>query len=181
MQTNAGRDQDFTISHRDDRYHGPSINTDIRQHSPHEITTPLLLPPPRTRSEELQHKAMLAVFRTFSAIGLQRHTVLYAARISIFGLKLTTLTRPCWPYMPNLQVSIPLISVAVLDLAFHPSGQYGQQLLFNSISRGPWTALLLLAFHFAVLCLADRWNTLCVRPPHDEWADWSSSIGTGDG
>ncbi len=173
MQTNAGNDQDLTLSHPEERYHRPTINTDLGRHSSHEISTPLLLPPPRTHLEQLQHQTMLAVFRTCSLIGLQRHTVVYAARIGIFALKITTLTRPCWPYMPSLQVSIPLISVAILDLASQPNPrQSSRQLLFSSVSRGPWTALLLLTFHFAVLWLASRWNTLCARALRDEWTDW---------
>lgn len=173
VQTNGGNGQNLTLTHSDERFHPPTINTDLRRHSSHDISTPLLLPPPRSQLEQLQHQILLTVFRACSAIGLQKQTVVYASRIGIFGLKITTLTRPCWPYMPSLQVSIPLISVAVLDLASQPSSrQYSRQLLFNSISRGPWTALLLLMFHFVVLWLAGNWNTLCMRPPRDEWTGW---------
>lgn len=113
-------------------------------------------------------------------IGADPDSVKYFGRLSLFLIKLATLVRPCWPYMVNLEVSAPLVLLAVLDLGLPTSisntrtrrPSHGE--LVTSLFRqtGLKTRLLFLALHLAVIWLAGRWQALCVAVPHDEWAQW---------
>ncbi|KAK1254697.1 hypothetical protein MKX08_008692 [Trichoderma sp. CBMAI-0020] len=141
---------------------------------------PLLLAPPPSEIATIPHGAALLLIRFCTIIGADPDAVKYFGRLSLFLIKLATLIRPCWPYMVNLEVSAPLVLLAVLDLGLPTSNSttrtrrpsHGE--LVTSLFRqtGLKTRLLFLALHLAVIWLAGRWEALCVVVPHDEWAQW---------
>lgn len=154
----------------------PSIHTNGHAHS----DGPLLLAPPPSEIATIPHGAALLLIRFCTMIGADPDSVKYLGRLSLFLIKLATLVRPCWPYMVNLEVSAPLVLLAVLDLGLPTSTSntrtrrpsHGE--LVTSLFRqtGLKTRLLFLALHLVVIWLAGRWQALCVAVPHDEWAQW---------
>lgn len=185
--------QSLTVSHRDmngyDEAATPTAastmagsprrmsHDHIRQHQ-RTPTTPLLLPPPRSRWREIEHRFSLGVYYACSALGLETQSLVYALQLAIFVVKMVTLARPCWPYVASLQVCIPLLVVATLELLFasspvsHASRLRGQYYHLGGLFQTRGTGIVLLAFHFATLWLAGRWDALCIYAPHQEWADW---------
>lgn len=154
----------------------PSIHTNGHAHA----DGPLLLAPPPSEIATIPHGAALLLLRFCTVIGASPETVKYFGRLSLFLIKLATLVRPCWPYMVNLEVSAPLVLLAVLDLGLPSSTSttrtrcpsHGE--LVTSLFRqtGLKTRFLFLALHLAVIWLASRWQALCVAVPHDEWPRW---------
>jgi serine/threonine protein kinase len=102
--------------------YGSSHNLNIvpsRQGSP-TITTPLLMPPPRTLLGEVHHRTVLAghlVRRNWDKLG-------FVVRLAAFLGKMAGLARACWPYAAGWGVGAGLVAVAALDLALpSPAGQ----------------------------------------------------------
>lgn len=140
---------------------------------------PLLMAPPRRGSQELRYRFALALVQLRNSAGLSQDLLGYIGRLTIFLVKITTLIQPCWPYVASLEVSIPLVVVAALDLGLPASSSSRQtrQLGAPSFIRHFRTAgvgmrLLLLASHLAVVWMAKRWSALCVIGRQDEWTDW---------
>lgn len=136
----------------------------------------LLMPPPRTRSEEVQFQLDTAARRALAAIGINPGTVQFATHLAIFLFKLVTLAQPCWPFVASLQVAMPLMVLAALELGW-PSfaGSAGIHVFQHGAhSRHMSTSarILLFGLHFAVLFLARRWNVLCVGARRERWAEW---------
>ncbi|GJN74678.1 calcium-dependent protein kinase [Purpureocillium lilacinum] len=145
------------------------------------LSPPLLLAPPRTRAEEVRYQTVVMFERMLGIVGIRPEFVSYIGRLGLFLLKMVTLGRPCWPYVASLEVSIPLVVVAALDLGLptitsaggaRRDSQTGDLVSTHIPSAGLGTSMILLAFHFAVLWLAQKWNALCVAVPGDDWADW---------
>lgn len=130
----------------------------------------------------MRYKIEIALHHISNILGLRWDLLSYTTRLGIFLLKLGTLGRPCWPYVARLEVSIPLIVVAALDLglptittdfaARQRQANQGGLVERHPPSTGMGTSLILLALHFAVLWVARRWDALCVSVPQDDWADW---------
>ncbi|KAM3532998.1 hypothetical protein MY4038_003717 [Beauveria bassiana] len=190
-------EQSLTVSHRDangyqDESATPTATSVIaaapRHLSPHDHhhqrapTTPLLLPPPRSRWAEIEHRISVVLYHACHALGIETQSLVYAFQLALFALKTATLARPCWPYVANLEVCAPLLVVAALELLFasspvsHVGGgsplRGGQRYHVGGLFQARGTGALLLAFHFATLWLAGRWDALCVHGPHQEWTDW---------
>ncbi|KAH6609036.1 iks kinase [Trichoderma cornu-damae] len=177
------RSQNGPHSHRHDRAHqaadqqNPPPPTNDHAHP----DGPLLLAPPPQGASTIPRGAGLLILRFCAAMGAAPDAVRYLGRLSLFLFKLATLIRPCWPYMASLQVGVPLVLLAVLDLGL-PTASTNTTLarrpshgeLVTSLSRqtGLGTRLLFLALHLAAVRMASRWNALCVAVPHDEWASW---------
>lgn len=183
----------LAVSHRDMNGYGGDANSssattmaesprrlshDRQRHHQRAPTTPLLLPAPRSRWSEMEHRVSVTLYHICRALRIETQSVVYAFQLSIFLVKTTTLARPCWPYMTSLQVAAPLLLVATLELLFasspvsHASRLRGQYYHVGGLFQARGTSLLLLAFHFATLWLAGRWDALCIYGPHKEWADW---------
>lgn len=154
------------------------LSHDHHRHHQRTPTTPLLLPAPRSRWAELEHRVSLSLYHVGRSIGVETQTLVYSFQLAVFVLKTATLARPCWPYVASLQVSAPLLVVATLELLFasspvsHGSRLRGQYYHVGGLFQARGTGVLLLAFHFATLWLAGRWDALCIYGPRQEWADW---------
>ena len=142
-------------------------------------TTPLLLPPPRSRWAEIEHRISVALYHACRAVGVETQSLVYAFQLAIFVVKTATLARPCWPYVASLQVCAPLLVVATLELLFASSPvSHGSRLRsqhyyhVGGLFQARGTGAVLLALHFATLWLAGRWDALCTYGPRQEWADW---------
>jgi serine/threonine protein kinase len=172
----------------------PSSSSSSGSHrppSPSSVRTPLLMPPPTNGAlETLRHRS--AVFMHRAARFAQAHSasILLIFKLSLFLIKIASLTRVCWPFMVGLSIGLPLIGAAGLDLAVSsPSSlarnnaqqlRYAQQPLplpSLSLSSTSWlhwgwkASLVLFALHFAALWATSRWGNLCVAV-RDDWVNW---------
>lgn len=165
--------QSMAMSHRKKSYNDDERSSSHRRmdhNVAHPPSPPLLLEPPPENFAVVKRTLAVGFLRTCAALGIQARTILFAWRVSLFLAKLASLIRPCWPYLPKLEISVPLILVATLDLAktsWKPS-RSGEA--WNASGQG--VSLLLLVFHFGILLLARRWNSMCLGFDHD-WVDWS--------
>ena len=187
------REQPLTIannhSHKHNRNHNyieeveetaPVDDYDALTNRHSDRSPPLLMAPPRSRLEELQHKAEVAALYVFSLVGIERDLINHALRIGLFVLKLTTLAQPCWPYTIKLEVAIPLILIGALDLRVPEASQsalarrnrQGEVEFGPSRMRGLTWSLFLVAFHVAMLWAARSLNSLCVTHALHEWEQW---------
>ena len=140
---------------------------------------PLLMPPPSTAADALRRRVTVLIIRLMNFAGPHSPLLSYIFRLSLFGIKVTTLLRPCWPVMAQLNVAIPLIGVAALDLGLPQVTSYPPMLIQGHgdyFSNGPraWglgMSLILLVLHFTVLWVASGWETLCVARQHDIWTE----------
>ncbi|KAF4120383.1 Serine/threonine protein kinase [Geosmithia morbida] len=134
---------------------------------------PLLMAPPRTRTEELRYRTQMYLFWFLGLIGLHEDVANRSVRMGLFIIKLMTLTRPCWPYMVKVEMGIPLVVMAVMD--FRDSDVSGWLVTRHNnhghveFGSPPWhrglmLSLVLLAVHFLLLWLAHSWEALCVKP-----------------
>ena len=107
--------------------------------------------------------------------------VIFVARLAFFAGKITTLARPCWPYMSSLGVSIPLLSIAAIDLGL-PSSLYDRKRVRSqqrdyaanrpSSVWGLWTSFFLLLLHFLILWIVRRRGLLCALHQNPRWSSW---------
>ncbi|KAF4451519.1 iks protein kinase [Fusarium austroafricanum] len=140
---------------------------------------PLLMPPPTTTADALRRRATVFIINFMHLAGEHSSLLSYFTRLGLFGVKMTTLTRPCWPLMVQPHVSIPLVGVAALDLglprvtSYSPVLRQGYGDYFSSGPRawGLGMSLVLLVLHFTVLWIASGWETLCATREHDVWAE----------
>ncbi|KAH7179804.1 kinase-like domain-containing protein [Fusarium flagelliforme] len=140
---------------------------------------PLLMPPPSTTADALRRRVTVFIIRLMNFAGPHSPLLGYIFRLGLFGIKVTTLLRPCWPLMAQLNVVIPLIGVAALDLGLPQVTSYSPMLIQGHgdyFSNGPraWglgMSLTLLVLHFTVLWVASGWETLCVDRQHDIWTE----------
>lgn len=139
---------------------------------------PLLMPPPTTAVDALRQRATIFIFHFMNIAGSHSPLLCYITRLCLFGIKLTTLVRPCWPLMAQLNVAIPLIGVAALDLGLPQVTSHSPMMIQGHgdyFSSGPraWglgMSLVLLVLHFTVLWVASGWDTLCLDIQPDIWA-----------
>jgi hypothetical protein len=140
---------------------------------------PLLMPPPTTAADALRRRVTVFIIHFMNLAGPHSPLISYIIRLGLFGIKVTTLLRPCWPLMAQLNVAIPLIGVAALDLGLPRVTSYSPVLIQGHgdyFSSGPraWglgMSIVLLVLHFTVLWVASGWGTLCMERQHDIWAE----------
>ncbi|KAM0204025.1 hypothetical protein ACHAQI_010174 [Fusarium lateritium] len=140
---------------------------------------PLLMAPPTTAADALRRRVTVFIIHFMHLAGPYSQLVSYTVRLGLFAIKMTTLTRPCWPLMAQLNVAIPLVGVAALDLGLPRTTSYSpvlRQDYGDYFASGPraWglgMSLILLVLHFTVLWVASGWETLCMVRQHDVWAD----------
>lgn len=134
---------------------------------------PLLLPGPTTTSlsGRLLDRTRIMVRRASHMTGITSAVIEHVFRLTLFLVKLASLAQPCWPYVPALQVSMPLILIAALDLRATSGG-----ISYVDRARAPARAfavtMALLALHMSILWLSRRRNTLCMATQHEGWPDW---------
>ncbi|OAA73399.1 protein kinase [Cordyceps fumosorosea ARSEF 2679] len=189
-----GIEQSLAVSHRDiNGYQDGSttptatntlataprgVSRDNHRHHQRTPTTPLLLAPPRSLWADIEHRVSVALYYVCWAIGVEMQSLVYAFQLAVFVVKAATLLRPCWPYVASLQVSAPLLVVAALELLFasspvtHGNRLHGEHYHIGGLFQARGTGTMLLAFHFATLWLAGRWDALCVHGPRQGWAEW---------
>jgi len=145
--------------------------------SPATLNTPLLLPPPTTRLDQMT----MTWYRT--AYWLHHYGTSYGAllRVALLGLKLLSLSWSCWPYSSSLGVMASVFVLAALDVI--PNGDPRRDMLrvgVAGLGHGPdlgsrWLSgwrrsCTLLALHFLVLWVTSRYAVLCAAG--HEWANW---------
>jgi len=84
--------------------------------SPVGITTPLLMPPPTTRLEQMRHQAALTQYRAVQWFHSNSNTTGTLMRLLFLGVKLLSLSWVCWPYSTNTGVLASVFLLASLDL-----------------------------------------------------------------
>lgn len=112
--------------------------------------TPLLMPPPSTTFSKVKHQVSLYRHYLHSWMRTNQQFLQLLLRITIFLIKLMSITRPCTPLQTRDVVLWPLMFVATLELAV--STQLG------------WLTLASLSLHFLVLGTTMRFGGgLCIR------------------
>jgi hypothetical protein len=130
---------------------------------------PLLMPPPTTILADVRHRMQLSWLRMRTLIESNTESLVAIIRLGIFVIKIVTMTRPCWPYMININVGIPLMVLAGMDLGIlntggmvvsrSPSGTGRHE--FTPASRlawDLWTSVALLALHMLALWITSKWG-----------------------
>lgn len=174
----------MVISRSQDRARSPAVANDVHEQleetERESFSPPLLMAPPGTVSRIMGSRLGGLFFRVMTISGLHLPLLSYIGRLTIFLAKMASLTRPCWPFIVNSQIGIPLVAVAALDLGLPqltrpllvtgpdhrsliPSGAY---------AWGLGTSLLLLAFHFIVLWMASESRALCAKSEHEGLPEW---------
>ncbi|KAI1202713.1 kinase-like domain-containing protein [Nemania serpens] len=144
--------------------------------------TPLLMPAPAGPMGTFSHQAILFRHRIATFSRAHAASISLILKFALFLIKITSLTRVCWPYTVSLGIGISLVTAAGLDLAVASEAQAssttmdgGRPRYITRISaawRWGWKgSLILLALHFFALWATSRWGNLCVVP-REGWVDW---------
>ena len=145
-----------------------------------DMSSPLLLEPPRSRSGEFRHRMALVAIWLSDILGLERDFLNHVLRMVFFIAKLMSLAQSCWPYMAKFEVGVPLIIIAALDLkvpeptisSLARCNRRGEIEFGPSRLRGLGWSVALLVFHTIVIWLAQRWGALCLKPPQEKLGPW---------
>lgn len=152
---------------------------------------PLLMPPPATPLEQARHQVVVAHHNLSLFIGRHASPLVSSIRLAFFGVKMASLTRPCWPYVVNPVIGTFLVIVAGMDLAIPAAasnaGPSPRRLLTRAglasrtdargvASRWRWDlriSLVLLFVHLFVLWAAFSQGRLCtvLHPTPTGWPD----------
>ncbi|KAK3388777.1 kinase-like domain-containing protein [Sordaria brevicollis] len=84
--------------------------------SPPAITTPLLMPPPSTRLEQMKHRAVLTQYHAGRWLEANGPPLGVLVRLAFLGIKIFSLSWTCWPYASNLGILTSVFALAILDL-----------------------------------------------------------------
>ncbi|KAI3322656.1 kinase-like protein [Xylariaceae sp. AK1471] len=142
--------------------------------------TPLLMPPPTGPLGTLRHEAIICQHHITEFTRTHFASISLFYKLSFFLIKITSLTRVCWPFMVSLGIGIPLVVSAGLDLAVSSEvsnvimggGQPRYAVRASSAWRWGWrVSFMLLALHFIALWATSRWGNLCAAA-RDGWVDW---------
>ncbi|QUC18987.1 uncharacterized protein UV8b_03228 [Ustilaginoidea virens] len=176
--------ESFGVDQQTER-HGPGrlhestseATSSIEQHVPR-----LLMAPPRSRRDELLDQLKILTQNTIFRLGVNISTSEFILRALIFIFKLVTLTRPCWPYMVTLEVGLPLVVIAAMELGWSSSDPEPGRHQTHRNCRSSFGSrrdrlnigikAILLSFHLSALWVARRWDALCIGIPQEEWAQW---------
>ncbi len=163
--------------------------------SPANITTPLLMPPPTTRMDQIRHRGVLTWYQATHWFHYHAASSLPFLRVVFLGIKLFSLSTVCWPYSSNLSVVGSVFVLAALDLwdslDGDQSGRAGSRANRDMVRVGVglvnredtasganrWVSgwrrsCGLLVLHFLVLWVTSRFGLLCAAARHENWADW---------
>ena len=186
---NRGSSQDasqsIALQARGQQGYRPSVSSDngepmeLNGDMPFPSSPPLLMPPP-TRRGRLDRYLHVILYYTMAFMTHNYEFLSYLTRFGLMAGKLATLARPCWPYMPTLQVSGPLLCVAALDFGLPVASPTTRPIDMTEPKfhrwlrgvRGPGTSLLLLVLHLMVIWMAGRFEALCMGMSADGWPHW---------
>ena len=151
--------------------------------SPH-ATTPLLMPPPTTLAEHIQHRALVRLHHFSQFFSDSGSSMALLTRVILFCVKMYTLATACHPYIPKMNIGLLLLFLAALDLgapyrdgvagarhARHASagvapGTFAVSDVLGSATL-PWWAravkwnTVLLLLHFLILWFCSTFHLLC--------------------
>lgn len=172
--------QSMVISRsQDGPRHRVSIHDDRTLKEREAFGPPLLMAPPEGTANALSRRLGLLPFRIWACLRPYLSILGYLVRLNLFVVKIISLGRPCWPYMTNLQIAIPLLAAAALDVGF-PQGTGSSitvhSIRMNAFSSNPrvWAvgkSLALLFLHFAVLWICSSRHALCAVSPPERWPE----------
>ena len=145
-----------------------SAGAHYHHHHGQPPSPPLLMPPPTLLLQQ-QHPVIQFIRGSPDFLSL-------IFRLAVFVVKITSLLRPCFPYVPSVSVLVPLVGLAALDLGMISSGRglalggHGAGVRSSGIQRGWKASLITVLLHFLVLNIAERWGVLCSTRRGD-WID----------
>ncbi|KAI1123174.1 kinase-like domain-containing protein [Nemania abortiva] len=186
---NSPRHQSHTmvLNRSQERHLSPDRSSSSRysrspspQSSP-TVHTPLLMPPPVGPLGNLSHQALLYQHNISRFFQAHFASISLLCNLSLFLVKIASLSRVCWPFMASLSIGIPLMGVAGLDLAV--GSQMNNIVMDGGRSRyavrtstswhwGLKGSLILLALHFFALWAGSRWGDLCAANARGRWPEW---------
>ncbi|KAI0452796.1 kinase-like domain-containing protein [Xylaria acuta] len=144
------------------------------------VHTPLLMPAPVGPLGTFSHQAALCQHRVTTFTRVHSASISLFCKLSLFLVKIISLTKICWPFMVSLGIGIPLVGAAGLDLAV-PSEvsnaiMDGGRSIYTTRTSSVWHwgwrgSILLLALHFSALWATSQWGNLCVVA-REGWVDW---------
>ncbi|KAK1830111.1 kinase-like domain-containing protein [Podospora conica] len=154
--------------------------------SPANITTPLLMPPPTTRLEQIRHGGVVAWYRTLYWLHDNSSTAGSLVRMLLLGAKLWSLSLLCWPYSASLGIQSAVLALAALDIwsigaetRNAVASRAHRDMRVGGESGGiPWLAGwyrtgILLLLHGLLLWVTSRIGLLCAAAPEEKWgANW---------
>lgn len=129
------------------------------------IKTPLLMPPPSTPMSTFKHKISLYTHYSRSWVRRNRQSVSLGFRLTVFLVKMLSITKPCSPLATREILWWPLMLLAGLELALGPKIGLRETVLL---------ALVHIATLGSVILLGDG---LCVRHRSigDDWS-WEVTV-----
>ncbi|KAI1145595.1 kinase-like protein [Nemania diffusa] len=173
----------MVLSRSQERHPSPGRPNFSRSPSPQPSPTahtPLLLPAPVGPLGTFSHQVVLCQHRISRFSRAHFGSISLIFKLSLFLVKVASLTRICWPYMVSMSIGMPLVGAAGLDLAVGShvnniivdGGRPRYTVRASSAWYSGWRgSLILLALHFSALWAASRWGNLCADA-RDGWVDW---------
>ncbi|KAK7914030.1 kinase-like domain-containing protein [Apiospora marii] len=161
--------------------HQPSEDEGAEEHHHSQPSPPLLMAPPRTVLEDITHKGILLQHRACYIYHQNADTILFLVRFALFVVKMSSFAQICWPYMAKPSVSLPLVSLAALDLGlprrqdlirWRPQSTGYQTGNLGRLNKSWSVTSILLVIHFAVLASIHRWGSVCAGLSGDYKAYW---------
>ncbi|KAK7999520.1 serine/threonine-protein kinase iks1 [Apiospora arundinis] len=140
--------------------HQPSEDEGAEHHLHTQPSPPLLMPPPTTVLEDIRYRGVLLLHRVWYLYHQNADTVLFLVRFALFVIKMSSFSQLCSPYMVKASVSLPLVSLAALDLGlprrqglvrWRPQITGYQAGGLAHLNSGWSVTSILLVVHFAVL------------------------------
>ncbi|KAK8064566.1 hypothetical protein PG994_007204 [Apiospora phragmitis] len=159
----------------------PSEDEGAEDHHHSQPSPPLLMAPPTTVLEDIRHRGILLQHQVWYVYHQNADTALFLVRFALFVVKMYSFAQVCWPYMAKPSVSLPLVSLAALDLGLprrqdlirwrqqstgYRSGGLGR------LNNGWSVTSILLVIHFTVLASIQRWGSACAGLSSDYKAYW---------
>ena len=170
LQKHQHQPPTMTLTSSQDSYvsRSPITSSNAHYHHDQPPSTPLLMPPPSLLRQR-QHPIIQFIQGSGDSLSL-------IFRLGLFVVKMTSLFRPCFPYVPTVSVLIPLVSLAALDLGMM-SPDHGLALrrqspgvMGSGVQRGWKASLIALFLHFLVITVVERWGVFCTVRRGD-WMD----------
>jgi hypothetical protein len=163
--------------------------------SPANITTPLLMPPPTTRLDQIKHRGVLTLYQVTHWLSYHTNSYTPLLRLVFLGIKLFSLSMVCWPYSSNPGALGSVFILAALDLwnigdrdqGGRASPRRNRDMVrvgvglanredtvagASRLLSGWRRSCGLLALHFLMLWVTSRFGLLCAAARHDKWAEW---------
>lgn len=173
----------MVLSRSQERHMSPGRSTDSRSPSPQRraaVHTPLLMPVPLSPMGTFGHQTVLWQHRFVALTRAHASSISLVCKLTLFLIKIASITKVCWPFMASIGVGVPLMGAAGLDLAVASERSNiimdGGRPIYTT--RVPTTSywgwkgsLILLGLHFFVLWATARGGSLCVTV-REGWADW---------